>query len=123
MTGDERVKILGRVGAMIEVGAQQRLDASRRVGGGHVGFDQPANRSLVGVTAADVDVIALDLIAVLVHRNLRADQADIADVMLRAGIRAAGEMDVYGLVKFELFSRCLMSACAWLLVSAWANLQ
>src|SRR5258707_1092289 len=45
-------------------------------------------------TAADVDVIALDLIAVLGHLHLGADEADVADVVLRAGIRAAREMDV-----------------------------
>src|SRR6267378_3989510 len=39
-------------------------------------------------------MIALDGILFLADRHLRADQADIADVMLRAGMVAAGEMDV-----------------------------
>ena len=44
--------------------------------------------------AAGEQMIALDCVVLLSNRNLGADQPDIADVMLRAGMMAAGEMDV-----------------------------
>src|SRR5205085_2789320 len=46
--------------------------------------------------AADEDVIALDL--AFARGDLRAEQPDVADVVLRAGMRTAGEMDVERLV-------------------------
>ncbi len=79
---------------MAEIGFQHALDRLRRI----LGFDVVINLAAAGgvraETAADMDVIALDLIAVFRHLHLGADEADVADVMLRAGIRAAGEMDV-----------------------------
>src|ERR1700681_1036687 len=39
-------------------------------------------------------MIALDGVVLLTDRHLRADQPDIADVMLRAGMVAAGEMNI-----------------------------
>src|ERR1700704_4574205 len=39
-------------------------------------------------------MIALDSLVILADRHFCSDQADIADVMLRAGMVAAGEMDV-----------------------------
>ena len=44
--------------------------------------------------AADDDVVALDRVAVVADRDLRADQADVADVVLGAGMMAAGQVDV-----------------------------
>src|ERR1700722_1567198 len=79
---------------MAEIGLEHALHRLRRVLGFEVVIDL-ATASRVGAeTAADDNVIALDLIAVLGHLDFRADEADVADVMLRAGIRAAGEMDV-----------------------------
>ena len=44
--------------------------------------------------AADQHVIALDRIGVVVGLHLAGDEADLADRMLRAGVMAAGQMDV-----------------------------
>ncbi len=52
------------------------------------------DRRVFGEAAAGENVIALDRVAVVVHRHARADEADVADVMLRAGMMAAGEMNV-----------------------------
>ena len=71
-----------------------RSTVRRRVFGFDVAIKLAAERGIRAETAADKDVIALDLIAVLGHLHLAADQADIADVMLRAGMRAAGQMDI-----------------------------
>src|SRR5579862_3892797 len=79
---------------MAEIGFQHALDRPRRIVGLEIVKDLAAARRVRAKAAADVDVIALDLVAVLRHLHLGADEADVADVMLRAGIRAAGEMDV-----------------------------
>ena len=44
--------------------------------------------------AAGEDMKAVDGVVAVADRDARADHADIADVMLRAGMVAAGEMDV-----------------------------
>src|SRR5580704_1477033 len=94
MTAGEGQKAFVRRGAVAQIGLEHALDRLRRI----IGFDVVKNLAAAGgvgaKTAADVDVIALDLIAVLGHLHLGANEADVADVMLRAGIRAAGEMDV-----------------------------
>ena len=65
-----------------------------------------------------MQVVALDLIAIVVHRHLGADQADVADVMLRAGMVAAGEMDVDRRIEREARARCgRRCRRAWPLVS------
>ena len=56
--------------------------------------------------------------------TLGAEQADIADIMLRAGIGAAGQVDVERLVERRCArSRCSASRSAWPLVSVAENLQ
>src|SRR5579863_7326021 len=94
VTAREGEEALIRRGAMGEIGFQYALDRARRL----VGFDVVKNlAAALGIrpkAAADVNVVALDLIAVLVDLHLDAEQADVADVMLRAGVGAAGEMDV-----------------------------
>ncbi len=52
-----------------------------------------------------MDVVALDLVAVLGDLHLGADEPDVADVMLRAGIRTAGEVDVDRAVELHARSR------------------
>ena len=61
----------------------------------------PAHGLVVTEAAADADVIAFQRLAGDFH--LRAEQPDVAHVMLRAGIWAAGQMDVERLIEFELF--------------------
>jgi hypothetical protein len=51
-------------------------------------------------TAADVNVIAFDLIAVFGNLDLGAKEPDVADIVLGAGIRAAGEVNVHRRVEF-----------------------
>ena len=53
-----------------------------------------ADPGVLGEPAADDDVVALDRVAVLADRDLGADQADVADVVLGAGMVAAGQVDV-----------------------------
>ena len=47
-------------------------------------------------TSAGEQMITLDRVVALADRHFCGDQADIADVMLRAGMVAPGEMDVEG---------------------------
>ena len=70
------------------------LDDLRRVLGLHVAIEFAADRGIRAEAAADKDVIAVDRIALFRHGDARADQADVADIVLRAGMMAAGEMDV-----------------------------
>src|SRR5215210_792213 len=100
MPSGEGEKALGRIGSMSEVRLKQTLDALRRVFGLHVGVDQLGDGGVAAEAAADMDVIALDLI-VLADRDLGPDEADVADVMLGAGVRAAGQVDVDRLVEGE----------------------
>src|SRR5436305_12973838 len=80
---------------MREITFKDALDRTRRI----LGFDIPVNlaaeRRVVAEPAADQHVIAVDRLAFFVDRNARGDQPDVADVMLRAGMMAAGEMDVH----------------------------
>ena len=79
---------------MREIALQHALDGARRILGLDVAIDLAAERGVRPETAADIDVIALDRIGVLADLDLAGEQADIADVMLRAGMMAAGEMDI-----------------------------
>src|SRR3989442_8115791 len=85
--------------APFEVGAQEPLDC----GGCFIRRDiaqyfapEPAR---VAEAAASEQVITLDF--GIVGRDLGREQADIADMVLRAGIRAAGEMNVERRVDLE----------------------
>src|SRR5207344_1505441 len=49
--------------------------------------------------AADVNVVALDSVALLGRWHLAGEQSDVADVVLRAGVMTASEMDVHGPVE------------------------
>ena len=66
-------------------GASSRLD---------VAIEFAAERGIGAEAAADQDVIALDRVALLGLLHLAGEQPDFADEMLRAGMMAAGEMDV-----------------------------
>jgi hypothetical protein len=46
-------------------------------------------------------VIALDGVAVVVDRHLAGEEPDVADVVLGAGMVAAGEVDVHGTVELD----------------------
>ena len=72
-----------------------RSTVARRILGLDVAIDFRRDRRVRAEAAADMDVIALDGVAVLGGRHLAGDQSDVADVVLRAGMMAAGEMDVH----------------------------
>src|SRR5262249_52438756 len=64
-----------------------------------VGVDLRRNRRGRAESSADVNVVALDRVAVFGGLHFAGEQADVADVMLRAGVMASGEMDVDGAVE------------------------
>ena len=79
---------------MREIGLQDAFDRLRRILGLHVAIELAPERGVGPEAAADQDVIALDRIGVLAVLHLAGQQADLADEMLRAGMMAAGQMDV-----------------------------
>src|SRR6516225_10121233 len=88
-------------GAMREIGLEHTLDGGRRVFSLDVAVDLPSE-SLVGTeAAADMDVVALDGVAVLRDRHSGAEEPDVADIVLSAGIGAAREVDVYRAVELQ----------------------
>ena len=91
--GERLEGLVGR-GAAREIDLQHALDGLRRVVRLHVAIELAGERRVRAEAAADQDVIALDGVAVLRGLHLAGEQADVADVMLRAGMMAAGEMDV-----------------------------
>src|SRR5512138_3985897 len=84
-----------RVERLVLRGPQQAFDDEWNLRRGQVPKQFPAERALVAESAAGVDVIALDLR--LAVGDLRAEEPDVADVVLGAGVGAAGEMDVHWL--------------------------
>src|SRR5690606_7502054 len=60
----------------------------------YVAIDLAADCGVGTVTPTDMDVKAIDGIAVVVDCDARADQADVANIVLRAGMMTAGEMDI-----------------------------
>ncbi len=80
--------------AMREIGAQHPRNHARRIFSPHVLIKFASDRAVFSITAARKDVIALDSVAIVVDRDARAKKANVADVMLRAGMMTAGEMDI-----------------------------
>src|SRR5438477_13171823 len=72
--------------AMGEVGLEHALDGLRCVLGLHIAVKLAAERSIGAEAAANVQMVALDRVALVRHLHLGADQPDIADVMLGAGV-------------------------------------
>src|ERR1700677_402491 len=95
----EGIKALRAIGAMPEIGFQQTLHRYGRLIGLDVAQHFSADRPFIAEAAAEDDMIAIDGVAFFIDGDARADQADVADIMLRAGMMAAGEMDVDGLVE------------------------
>ena len=78
---------------------QHALDELRRVFGLHVAAELAADGGVRPEAAADIDVIALDGVALVGESETRAaEQPDVADIVLRAGVMAAGEMDIDRLI-------------------------
>src|SRR5207237_10123767 len=78
---------------------QDALDRAWRVLGLHVIVNVAGKPRVWPEAAANQHVIAVDRVAVLVNGHAGGDQPDVADVVLCAGMTAAGEMDVDGRVE------------------------
>src|ERR1700733_5763851 len=87
-------EILFAAFAMREIGLEDAADGARHVGGDDVAVKLAAERRVRAKAAADKDVIALDRIGVLVRQHLARQQSDFRNVMLRARVMAAGQMNV-----------------------------
>src|SRR5216684_2918472 len=79
---------------MRQIHLQQLLDGLRRVLRPEVVIDLLPDIGIRAEASTGEKVIALYGVALLAVRHLGADQADIADVMLRAGMMAAGQMNI-----------------------------
>src|SRR3954468_9561287 len=79
---------------MREIGLEQLLNGFRRIFGLEVAINFLTQLGVRPKAAAGKQMIYLDAVAALPGGHLRRDQADVADKMLRAGVMAAGEMDV-----------------------------
>src|SRR5688572_11505771 len=90
---ERQERLVGRR-AISEIGLEHPLDGPWRVGRLHVTEELAAERRIRTEAAADMDMIALDRIGILADLDLAGDQPDVADVVLRAGMMASGEMDV-----------------------------
>src|SRR6202047_153050 len=97
-----RGKILqafGGGGAMPEIGLEPPFDSRRRFLCFHVAQNLAPDRGRDARAPAGDDVIAVHRIAFLVDANPRGDEPDVADVMLRAGMMAAGQVDIDRLIE------------------------
>src|SRR2546426_471126 len=80
--------------AVGEIALQHPLDGLRRVLRLHVVENLAPERRVRAEAAADEDVVALDGVALVRGLHLAGQEADVADVVLRAGMVAAGQVDV-----------------------------
>src|SRR6266568_1440241 len=87
-TLDRLEKDLVRPRAQLEIGFDNVLDHIRHLGVGHRRTDQRAEHGILVRLAADGHL--KELLAVL----LDAEETDVADVMVAAGIDAARDIDV-----------------------------
>jgi hypothetical protein len=74
--------------ALRKIGGEPLFQAPRQVGGWDVPADLAAERQFGAAAAAGDQVIALDL-RVALGINLGGEEADVADIMLGAGIRGS----------------------------------
>ena len=95
MPARERDERLMRRHAMSDIRLQYPLDDPRHVGRRHVAIELTRERGIGTETAADMDVIALDRIGVLGRLHLAGDEPDVADIVLRAGVMTAGQVNVH----------------------------
>ena len=94
MTCGEGLEGFAGVDAICRPRTQQRLDHFGRVAGSNIGLQQSPYGALCAKAATHMQMITFDLIALIVHGDLGADEPDVADIVLCAGMVAAGEVDV-----------------------------
>ncbi len=97
----KREEGLVRPGAMRQIRPEQALDRSRRILGSHVAVKLARQAGVRTKTAADMHVIAFHRVAIIGNRDPRAEQPDVADVVLRARMMAASEMDIHRAVDLD----------------------
>src|SRR6476660_7671986 len=95
MTACKRQERFARTRAVRQIGLQYALDGPRRILRLHVVEKLAGEHRVWSKSAADVNVIALDRIAVVADGDARRQEADVADIVLRAGMMAAGEMNIH----------------------------
>src|SRR5579863_6447133 len=81
-------------GAAGQIGLEQTLDGGRYIGRLDFTMDLARQRGVGPEAAAHQNVVALDLLAVLGLLHFASQQPDVADIVLRAGMMAAGQVDV-----------------------------
>ena len=78
---------------MREKSAQHRFDAPRRLVGRDRTVDFATQLGLDPAAASDQDMVALDLL-LFAFLDLCREETDVADIVLGAGIRTTGQVDV-----------------------------
>ena len=103
-------------GAMREIGLKQALDRARRIFARHVAIDFAAERRVSARSRRRPRCIAFDLVALLVRLRLCRPIRPMSPIeVLRAGMMAAGEMDVDRRVerrRASRTSRAISTACS-----------
>src|SRR5262245_39764516 len=84
---------------MIEVSAQHFLEEGWDFRERHVAPHFAADAAPVAIASTHENVVALD--HVVPSRDLRTEKADISNIVLGAGVRAAGQVDVDRLIELE----------------------
>src|SRR6266404_830754 len=79
---------------MRQIRFQKLLDGLRCIFSPEIVIDLLPDIGIRAEPSAREQVITLDGVVLLADRHFGADQADIADVMLRAGMMAAGQMNI-----------------------------
>ena len=98
MAGGEGLEAFA-LSAVAQVAAEHFLDERGQALEGDAGEDLPAHGLVCAKAAADENVVAV--LALARDFRLRAEQADVAHVVLRAGVRAAGDVDVHRPVEMD----------------------
>src|SRR5581483_7243905 len=80
--------------AMREIGLEQLFDGLRRLLRLEVAINLLSDFGVGTEAAARKQMVAFNSIIVVAERNLGGEEADIADVMLGAGVVAAGQMNI-----------------------------
>jgi hypothetical protein len=83
--------------ALSEIDLQHMLQQSRQFAKGDASKDFLGDGLFFSETATEHHMVSVDAFAALVH--LCSYQADVAHVVLRAGIRTTGQMDINRLVE------------------------
>src|SRR5579872_6165654 len=91
----------GRACAMSKIYLQQLFDRLRHILRLDVAIDLLPDLGVGTETASGIQMVAFNGIVVVAEGNLGREKADIADVMLGAGVVAAGQMNVQRRVEFD----------------------